>query len=394
MPILLLLLAAAIRDSGATVRAGCDPTTESVARLPAGQSVEVKFALAGEGCYKIATTIDGRSISGWLSGSDLSNTTDFDRARQSGTAVESQAIQTQAAASAPVELREALQAIEAHEPGRALAMLEPAAKTSRNPILLTLAGIAAWRNDEPRSALDYWRRSLDLHPDPQLDALYRKVERESAGDRSSGHMVGMRILLRYEPGQVTEEVARSMLLALDAEYSRISSQLGCGTRERIAAIVQSRDAYYRTTGAAVWSGGQYDGRIRVALMDNDGISAQTRRAFAHELVHACLASLGSWQAWLHEGLAQKLSGDALEPAEWDRIRPSIEAGQFPPLERLGDALRTAGTDRARAIYAIALRAADQLMSRTQAVGIRNLLANPPMLAKATADINRELGLTR
>jgi len=35
----------------------------------------------------------------------------------------------------------------------------------------------------------------------------------------------------------------------------------------------------------------------------------TRQVFAHELVHACLANIGSWPAWLHEGLAQKLSGE-------------------------------------------------------------------------------------
>ena len=389
----LLLLAAAIRDPGATLRAACDTSAEIVAHLPPAQPVEIKFALAGEGCYKITTTLDGHPLSGWLSTGSLTAPTASIAPANPAPPSKPKPSRARATAAAPTEFREAIRAIEANEPGRALSLLEPAAKATRDPGLLTLTGIAAWRNDEPRAALDYWRRSLDLHPDPQLDALYHKVERESAADRSSGRMLGLRILLRYEPGQITEEVARALLVALDSEFARIHPNSAAPPASALSPSSKAATSYFNTTGAAEWSGGQYDGRIRVALLDSDGISPQTRRAFAHELVHACLSTLGSWPAWLQEGLAQKLSGDRLHPAQWERLRPAIEAGHFPPLEHLGDGLSTAPPDRARDIYAIALHAADELAEQTQATGLRNVLANPNRLAQITAELNRKLGLT-
>ena len=50
--------------------------------------------------------------------------------------------------------------------------------------------------------------------------------------------------------------------------------------------------------------------------------ASMQRVFAHEVVHSCLANLGSWPPWLHEGLAQKMSGDQLRQA-------SLVRGQVP-----------------------------------------------------------------
>ena len=41
-------------------------------------------------------------------------------------------------------------------------------------------------------------------------------------------------------------------------------------------------------------------------METDAGGALTRRTLAHETVHACLAALGNWPAWVHEGLAQRL----------------------------------------------------------------------------------------
>src|SRR6185369_16932074 len=103
--------------------------------------------------------------------------------------------------------------------------------------------------------------------------------------------------------------AREMLATLDQEFFRISGQLGCKAEEKIVAIAQSRSAYRKTTDAAEWNGGQFDGRIRVPVYDGQAMDASMRRALAHETTHACLSMLGKWPSWFHEGLAQRLSGD-------------------------------------------------------------------------------------
>ena len=98
-------------------------------------------------------------------------------------------------------------------------------------------------------------------------AIYERVKREADADHSGDKLFGVHIALRYEGQALPADTARAILATLDEDYSRIAAQLGCTADERIVAIVQSREAYLRSTGAAEWSGGQYDGRIHIAWTD-------------------------------------------------------------------------------------------------------------------------------
>ena len=63
-----------------------------------------------------------------------------------------------------------------------------------------------------------------------------------------------------------------------------------------------------------WSGGEFDGRIHIPVLDKGSLDPQVRQTLAHESVHACMAQLGQFPTWLAEGVAQKLSGAELSPA--------------------------------------------------------------------------------
>ena len=193
-----------------------------------------------------------------------------------------------------------------------------------DPNVLVLAGLAAYRSDQLHQALDYWKQALSIAPDERLAAIFERVKREADADHSGDKLFGVHIALRYEGEALPADTARAVLAILDDDYARIAAQLGCTSDERIVAIVQSREAYLRSTGAAEWSGGQYDGRIHIAWTDGSQIGPQMQRALAHELVHACLTNIPSgstpWPAWLQEGLAQKLSGDTLPDPIREQLR--------------------------------------------------------------------------
>jgi hypothetical protein len=202
----------------------------------------------------------------------------------------------------------------------------------------------------------------------------------------------MRVVLRYEIGLIPVETARQMLGAIDQEYARIAAQLGCHPEERVIAIVQSRDAYRKTTDAAEWSGGQYDGRIRVPVAGGQGMDAGLRRILAHETTHACLSMLGRWPAWLQEGLAQKLSGETLAPAMVARIADMASKKQLPTLERLGQDWSRLDTSHAMVAYALSLAAVEIFCKDYAQYGLGNLLRNPERLAQVTAELDKRLGL--
>ena len=126
-----------------------------------------------------------------------------------------------------------------------------------------------------------------------------RAKRRNSGNRQ--------FLLRYDGAVADPGTAQAMVAILEEEFTRVSFQLGCRAEERIVTIVQSREAYLKTTGAPGWSGGGYDGKIHIPVLDGTQATPRIRQVFAHELVHACLSNIGAWPAWLHEGLAQRLS---------------------------------------------------------------------------------------
>jgi hypothetical protein len=179
-----------------------------------------------------------------------------------------------------------------------------------------------------------------------------------------------------------------MAATLDQELIRISDELGCTADERIIAIAQSNEAYRKTTGAVEWSGGQFDGKIRVPVFDGRTLSAETRKVLAHETAHACLSTIGQWPAWLHEGIAQKVSGETLPPAARQKIAALVRDGKVPTLEELGQNWSRFDTEQAVIAYAMALNAVELFYK--DGYGIQNLLRNPQRLPEITADLDRKL----
>ena len=399
----LLFLAAAaqtVKVDQFPLRSGCADTDAVVARLHAGDPVQIKFALAGEKqpCYVVTATVDGKPVDGNLPADALTGLDEFDKSRRDAapviTPVEApkpQAVPLPHVKSSSPEMDRAIQLIERNQPDQALVILQKFLKLfPNNPDLLALAGTAAYKSDNVRLALQYWKESLDLKADPMVDRSYNAALRESQNDKSAEKKYGTRFLLRYDGAVADPETAGAMLAILEQEFSRITFQLGCHAEERIVTIVQSREAYLKTTGAPGWSGGGYDGKIHIPILDRAQASARTRQLFAHELVHACLANIGQWPAWLHEGLAQRISGETLRPETLAAIKAMAKEGKLPRLAGLGQSWGNKGAAEAQFAYGMALVAVDLFFQYHGEFGIRNLLKNPETLPRITDDLDRRL----
>lgn len=407
MPVLLhlFLIAAAVKHDATVLRTGCDAEADKVATLASGTPLAIRFALSGESvpCFKVTAQIDGKLTEGYLPDSAILGLEEFERARRDAAWLDASQVMGALRASerlpslttasgSPNIAAQAQHLIETSQPAKALLLLEPVVKKGRDPGLLALAGIAAWRADDAKLAIDYWRGSLALHPNPDLERLVKRVEREAQSDQSTQKVVGMRVLLRYDNGAIPADTARAMVGVLDEEYGRVALNLGCSAEERIVAIAQTREAYRKGTDAAEWSGGQFDGRIRVPLVGGQGMDPTLRRVLAHEITHACLAMLGRWPAWLQEGLAQKLSGDTLDPALRRKISEMSRAGKLPRLSNLGQDWSRLDGEHARTAYALALAAVEIMYETYHEDGVRNLIRDPSRLAAITADLDKRLGL--
>jgi hypothetical protein len=413
VPILLFAAAGAqtIRVDQYALRSGCGQSEQAIAKLPAGTIVNIKFALAGEAnpCYLVSATLEGKTLQGYVSADALSDTDTFEQARRSAAPVmitmpppasktpaassrrEPPPLQFSVPSTVHTDVQKAMDLIRLNQPEQATQIMERLIKRyPKNAGLLAVAGMAAYRNDRLADAIWYWRESLDLRPDPELEQMYIDARREASIDRSAERKVGMRFVLRYDGTVASSDTATLMVSILEQEFTRISSELGCRADERIVTIVQSREAYFKTTRVAEWSAAAYDGKIRVPLVDNNQISPDIRQTFAHEIVHACLANLGTWPTWLHEGLAQRLSGRTLTPSMKQSLRTLAEQGKLPKLSELGQSWTNLNALEATLAYHLALAAAEVLYERHTIFGVRNLLKAPEQLPRITAELDKVL----
>lgn len=396
----LFLAISAVKQPATPLRDGCGEDADVLATLDAGAPVQIRFALAGESvpCYKVTVEAAGKSLNGYLPASAISGLEDFEKGLRDAAWPEAQQVMRAATAAAMPSMAgvnttvaQAAGLIQASQPVKALELLENELRKKSDPNTLALAGIAAWKSDDAPRALVYWKNALAMAPNPDLERLYKRVEKENSGDQSSARIYGLRVLLRYDPALVPAETARQMVGALDEQFTRVSEELGCSGGDRLVAIVQSREAYHKTTDAAEWSGGQYDGRIRIPVA-GPAMDPQLQRIFAHESTHACLSMTGHWPAWLQEGLAQKLSGDVLPAAARANLEKMAKEGRLPKLENLRQDWSRLDAQHAAAAYALSLAAVDMFYENYASFGIRNLVSNPDRLASITADLDKRLGL--
>ena len=103
--------------------------------------------------------------------------------------------------------------------------------------------------------------------------------------------------------------------------------------------------------------------------------------------------MGRWPAWVQEGLAQKLSGDTLNPLVRARLEKMAKDGRLPRLENLHQDWSRMDAEHATAAYALSLAAIETFYKTYSSYGIRNLVNNPEKLASITAELDKQLGLS-
>ncbi len=386
--LLLAVTALTVKEDGAELRASCEKNDPVIARIAAGAEATARFAI--NGCYSVEIEIEGKRVRGFLPGASLDGVEVWELARRGAPSIDAPgggAVTGGGGAGS----RTAMQLLAENRPGEALALAERAlAVTPKDPQILAFAGVAAYRNDMAARAAGYLKDSLAIRPDPAVMKLLERIERERKSDRTGEPLHSTRFLFRFDPQLLPRDTARTLLGVLEQEYSKISFELGCRNAERLAVILQTRQDYLQATGAAEWSGGQFDGRIRVPLPEGDPAGPGVRRTLAHELVHACLAATGTWPAWLHEGLAQRLSGETLGEARRAALRAAAKAGAVPKLGEFSQGWSRMNGANAALAYATSLYAVELFYQHHSAFGIRNLLRSPERLEGVMADLDRRI----
>lgn len=156
------------------------------------------------------------------------------------------------------------------------------------------------------AALSYWRRALDRDPENATIArLIEKAERELPVEEKMDRGYSAMFDLSFD-AELPQGLSGEVLEALESAYNTVGDDLGLFPRTRIPVLLYTKSDYRSVTAGPDWSGGLYDGKIRLPVGGITGLTKQLRAVIFHEYTHVVIAELthGNIPSWLNEGLAE------------------------------------------------------------------------------------------
>ncbi len=257
----------------------------------------------------------------------------------------------------------------------------------------TVLGFARFAADDSKGALQAWKKSLALRPDPGLEQYVAKAQRElkvesDYSENETGHFT-----LRYEGKRTPDGLRREILATLESHYNDLSNQFGIAPRDSIPVVLYTDEAFFDVTQAPGWTAALNDGKLRIPIDGMSSMTPELSRVLRHELAHSFINKLsrGRCPHWLNEGIAQ-----ALEPREISgnghRLAQLFLTGQEVPYKELeGSFMRFSGME-ARLAYDESLVAVQYLTSSGGMDDMRRVLerlgegSSPEMALRATAHL--------
>jgi tetratricopeptide (TPR) repeat protein len=201
------------------------------------------------------------------------------------------------------------------------------------------------------AALEVWDKALVLKPDYRpVKELAEKARREQAVEGQMGKGYSSRFVISYD-AEVTSHLASDILDTLEDAYNRVGSDLSHFPSARIPVILYTRKDFRTVTAGPDWSGGLYDGKIRLPIGGADDLSQMLKGVLFHEYTHVIVNELthGNCPTWLNEGLAE-LEGRKLMNQPMADLGKAAKKGDFIPFTGLEGAFTPLSTQQAALAY--------------------------------------------
>lgn len=227
-----------------------------------------------------------------------------------------------------------------------------------------ILGELYYRKDDIESALSYWEKAVQLNPtNDRLRARLERIRREHLTERNFNRDVTSHFLIKYE-GREKIETGRIILRILEDAYGDIGRELSFYPSHEIQVILYSDRQFREVTDAPDWSGGIYDGKIRIPIGGIEQETPALRRILYHEYTHAALRMMSQrLPAWLNEGLAQYFEGREISDQEQRLLRQPLQADRLPGLKSLEGSFMGMGREQAAYAYLVSLSAVKFMIDR-------------------------------
>jgi tetratricopeptide (TPR) repeat protein len=268
------------------------------------------------------------------------------------------------------------------EPEQARANLEKAIDQGAGDAetYLTLGRIHLDRHDQTK-ALAMLEKAVEAGADqPGLADTIARLKRDAEAEADYHALGSSHFVIKIE-GREDTEAARTVLNALEDAYRRVGARFAYYPLERLEVVLYPDQTFREVTGSPHWSGGIYDGRIKMPVGGLARGSERLARTVRHEYAHAAIVTLSKGKApvWLNEGLAQ-VAEETTDDGRTNRLRMAVADGSLLTLADLESGFTRFDRDQASLAYSQAYFASKYLLDQKGGYNVRRLLE-----AMATAD---------
>jgi Peptidase MA superfamily/Tetratricopeptide repeat len=226
-----------------------------------------------------------------------------------------------------------------------------------SPDALAVLGYAQFVTNRTREAIRTWKRCLQLRPDPTIERLIAKAEREQAAETEFSERESSHFTLRFEGKQSSESLRRDILAVLESDYNDLVRDLGTAPRSSIPVVLYSEQAFFDVTRAPAWTGAINDGKLRIPISGVSTVTSELARVLKHELAHSFINRMSGNRCpyWLNEGIAQLLEPRRVD-AYGNRLARLFRVQQEIPLNNLEGSFTRFSSMEASLAYAESLAA--------------------------------------
>ena len=231
-----------------------------------------------------------------------------------------------------------------------------------------------YAKDDLEAAASAWEKAVELNPsNANLKARLERIRREHKTEKDFNRDVTSHFLTKYE-GREKIEAGKIVLRILEDAYGEIGRALQYYPSNEIQVILYSSQQFQEVTDAPGWSGGIYDGKIRIPI---GGIEQETpglRRLLYHEYTHAAVRAIAPrCPTWLNEGLAQYFEGREVDARQQEALKRTSEAGKLPLLSNLEGSFMGLNGNQAGYAYLFSLSAVRHMIDRYGMYRVKTVL---------------------
>ena len=201
--------------------------------------------------------------------------------------------------------------------------------------VLYYLGLVLYDTDNRQQAMELWEQALTLSPERhEIVNVLKKARRETAVETGMDRGNSSRFNLTYDPG-VNTSFALAVLDVLESASNQVGAELGHFPEARVPVTIYKRDDYKNVTNSPDWSGGVYDGTIRLPFGALAEITPPLRAILFHEYAHVVVYDLthGNCPVWLNEGIAEMFGRQQFTAPQFEHSQ-TARKGAFMDVRRL------------------------------------------------------------